>query len=117
LSDERTSLLIRANFTQEYSPESAALFNPSLVPYFDQSALVPASLRFIVSLRAIGEGHLSSITFRVGTVDAQGLIEIEPPEQFVSAPTIIPTAAYDNVLFARNLQEIGSYTESEPKNH
>jgi predicted GH43/DUF377 family glycosyl hydrolase len=110
LSDDR-KLLIGAYFTQEYSLESAALFNPSLVPHWDQSAVSPGSLRFIISLRAIGEGHLSSITFRSGTVDAHGHIEVERPTRFVTAPTIIPTAAYDKALFERKLQEIGSYTE------
>jgi predicted GH43/DUF377 family glycosyl hydrolase len=110
LSDER-QLLIGAYFTQEYSLESAALFNPSLVPHWDQSGVSANSLRFIVSLRAIGEGHLSSITFRSGTVDAEGNIEVERPSRFVTASTIIPTAAYDKVLFERKLQEIGSYTD------
>src|SRR5664279_2238533 len=110
LSVER-ELLIGAYFTQEYSLESAALFNPSLVPHWDQSGVKPNALRFVVSLRAIGEGHLSSITFRSGTVDDQGLIEVEPAARFVTAPSIIPTAAYDKVLFERKLEEIGSYTE------
>ena len=110
LSDER-KLLIGAYFTQEYSLESAALFNPSLVPHWDQLGVRAGSLRFIISLRAIGEGHLSSITFRSGTVDAQGTIEVERPTRFVTAPTIIPTAEYDKVLFERKLQEIGSYTD------
>lgn len=110
LSDER-KLLIGAYFTQEYSLESAALFNPSLVPHWDQSDVPPGSLRLIISLRAIGEGHLSSITFRTGTVTEDGQIEVERPSRFVTAPTVIPTAAYDKVLFERKLQEIGSYTE------
>jgi predicted GH43/DUF377 family glycosyl hydrolase len=110
LSAER-QLLIGAYFTQEYSIESAALFNPSLVPHCDQLGVSENSLRFIISLRAIGEGHLSSITFRCGTVDAQGNIEVECPSRFVTAPTIIPTSAYDKVLFERKLQEIGSYTD------
>src|SRR5664279_4306854 len=110
LSDER-QLLIGAYFTEEYSLESAALFNPSLVPHWDQSGVSANSLRFIISLRAIGEGHLSSITFRSGTVDAQGNIEVEEPARFAARPTIIPTAAYDKVLFERKLQEIGSATD------
>jgi predicted GH43/DUF377 family glycosyl hydrolase len=110
LSDERR-LLIGAYFTQEYSLESAALFNPSLVPHWDQSGLSANALRFIISLRAIGEGHLSSITFRSGTIDADGNIEVERPTRFVTSPTIIPTAAYDKVLFERKLREIGSYTD------
>lgn len=58
LSEER-ELLIGAHFTHEYSLEAAALFNPSIVPHPDQSDLPPGSLRFILSLRATGEGHIS----------------------------------------------------------
>ncbi|MGP6159243.1 MAG: glycoside hydrolase family 130 protein [Vulcanimicrobiaceae bacterium] len=108
---ETRKLLIGAYFTQQYSFESAALFNPSLVPHPDQSDLPPGSLRFIVSLRATGEGHLSSITFRTGTVDLNGNIAIEPATRFATAPELIPMAAYDKVLFVRKLQEIGSHSE------
>src|SRR5271170_2154093 len=59
-SPER-QMLIGAYFTHEYSPESAALFNPSIVPHPDQSGLAQGALRFILSLRATGEGHISSI--------------------------------------------------------
>ncbi|MFY9779007.1 MAG: glycoside hydrolase family 130 protein [Candidatus Baltobacteraceae bacterium] len=110
LSDTR-KLLIGAYFTQQYSFESAALFNPSLVPHPDQSGLPPGSLRFVVSLRATGEGHLSSITFRCGIVDADGNIEIEAATRFVTAPRLVPMAAYDKLLFERKLQEIGCETE------
>ena len=110
LSDAR-KLLIGAYFTQEYSFESAALSNPSLVPHWDQSGLPADSLRFVISLRAIGEGHLSSITFRSGIVDAHGSIEVEHPTRFVTVPSINPTAAYDRFLFEQKLQEIGSYTD------
>src|SRR5262245_33607022 len=65
VSGER-QLLIGAYFTHEYSFEAAALFNPSVVPHPDQSEVPPGSLRFILSLRATGEGHISSITFRTG---------------------------------------------------
>ena len=60
VSEDR-KLLIGAYFTKEYSVESAALFNPSMVPHPDQSNLDPGTLRFIISLRATGEGHISSI--------------------------------------------------------
>lgn len=110
LSEQRR-MLIGAYFSQEYAFESAALFNPSLVPHWDQSNVPAGSLRFIVSLRAIGEGHLSSITFRSGMVDAQGRIEVDEAARFVSVPAMVPTAAYDKVLFTRKLQEIGSATD------
>jgi len=68
--------LIGAYFTHEYSFEAAALFNPSIVPHPDQSDLPDGSLRFVLSLRATGEGHISSITFRTGILDAKNNITI-----------------------------------------
>jgi hypothetical protein len=59
--------LLGAWFTPEYSIEAAALFNPSVVPHPDQSGLPPGYLRFVLSLRAVGEGHLSSVEFRTGS--------------------------------------------------
>ena len=88
-------MLIGAYFTHEYSPESAALFNPSIVPHPDQSGLPKGALRFILSLRATGEGHISSITFRTGTVSAQHRITLTPPVPFVTEPERVPNAAYE----------------------
>src|SRR5688572_8809187 len=105
-SPER-QLLIGAYFTHEYSPESAALFNPSIVPHPDQSGLPRGALRFIMSLRATGEGHISSITFRVGVVDARHRITLTPPVEFATEPERVPNPAYDKPLFARKLQELG----------
>jgi predicted GH43/DUF377 family glycosyl hydrolase len=106
LSPERQAL-IGAYFTHEYSPEAAALFNPSIVPHPDQTDLPRGALRFILSLRATGEGHISSITFRTGTVSAQHRITITPPVPFVTEPERVPNAAYDKNLFAGKLQEAG----------
>ena len=106
LSTERQTL-IGSYFTHEYSPESAALFNPSIVPHPDQTGLSPGALRFILSLRATGEGHISSITFRTGTVSAQHRITLTPPVPFVTEPERVPNAAYEKALFARKLQEAG----------
>jgi predicted GH43/DUF377 family glycosyl hydrolase len=105
-SPERQAL-IGAHFTHEYSPESAALFNPSIVPHPDQSGLPNGALRFILSLRATGEGHISSITFRTGVVSAQHRITLTPPAPFASEPERVPNAAYEKPLFARKLQELG----------
>jgi predicted GH43/DUF377 family glycosyl hydrolase len=99
--------LIGAHFTHEYSPESAALFNPSIVPHPDQSGLPKGALRFILSLRATGEGHISSITFRVGVISAQHRITLTPPVAFATEPEHVPNATYDKPLFARKLQELG----------
>jgi predicted GH43/DUF377 family glycosyl hydrolase len=105
-SPER-QMLIGAFFTHEYSPESAALFNPSIVPHPDQSGLARGALRFILSLRATGEGHISSITFRTGTVSAQHRITLTPPVPFATEPERVPNAAYDKGLFAHKLEEAG----------
>jgi predicted GH43/DUF377 family glycosyl hydrolase len=99
--------LVGAHFTHEYSPESAALFNPSIVPHPDQTGLPKGALRFVLSLRATGEGHISSITFRVGVVSAQHRITLTPPVAFTTEPERVPNATYDKPLFERKLQELG----------
>src|ERR1044071_650034 len=108
ISEER-QLLIGAYFTHEYALEAAALFNPSIVPHPDQSDLPPGSLRFILSLRATGEGHISSVTFRTGFVDAANhiSIRINPPTRFLSEPRQVPNAYYEKALFERKLYELG----------
>lgn len=74
---ESTKTLVGAHFMHEYSIESAALFNPSIVPHPDQSGLPPGSTRFVLSLRATGEGHISSVTFREGVVNAHNRVSLE----------------------------------------
>jgi predicted GH43/DUF377 family glycosyl hydrolase len=106
LSEERR-LLIGAYFTNEYSLESAALFNPSIAWHPDQSGLPEGSRRFVLSLRATGEGHISSITFRSGTVDAKNSIQVDTPTRLVTAPHVEPNAQYDKGLFQRKLVELG----------
>src|SRR5690606_25397747 len=91
LSESRR-LLIGSYFSQEYALESAALFNPSMVWHPDQSGLPKGSRRFILSLRATGEGHISSITFRSGTIDHANQIRMEAPTRFVTAPDLVPNA-------------------------
>jgi predicted GH43/DUF377 family glycosyl hydrolase len=102
-------LLIGSYFLAEYSLESAALFNPSIVPHPDQSNLLPGELRFILSLRATGEGHISSITFRVGVIHADNEIEVLAPVGFVTEPTQVPNSRYEKALFARKLAESGAH--------
>jgi predicted GH43/DUF377 family glycosyl hydrolase len=80
--------LIGAYFLNEYSFEASALFNPSIVPHPDQSGTPAGSLRFILSLRAVGEGHVSSLTFRAGTVAADGSIAVDPTARLASSPRI-----------------------------
>lgn len=100
-------LLIGSYFTSEYALESAALFNPSMVAHPDQSNLPEGSLRFILSLRATGEGHISSIEFRCGTINAQNEIQLDPVSRQVTAPEIIPNPSYDKTVFTLKLHEMG----------
>src|SRR5438309_10968712 len=104
---EQRQLLIGSYFVCEFSLESAALFNPSIVPHPDQSDLPPGSLRFILSLRATGEGHISSITFRTGLLGADGEITINTPTRYCLEPAQAPNASYEKRLFERKLQELG----------
>lgn len=105
LSEER-KMLIGAYFTQEYSLESAALFNPSIVWHPDQSNLPEGCQRVIVSLRATGEGHISSITFRSGMIDKDNVITIEEPSPYVTVPDVHPDHSYDKALFEKKLIEL-----------
>jgi predicted GH43/DUF377 family glycosyl hydrolase len=105
-SEER-KLLLGAYFSHEYSLEAAALFNPSIVPHPDQSDLPPGSLRFILSLRATGEGHISSITFRTGFLGATGNITINAPTRYCLEPAQVPNTSYEKALFDRKLHELG----------
>ncbi len=98
---------IGALFTNEYALECAALFNPSIVPHPDQSGLSKGSKRFIISLRATGEGHISSITFRMGVIDNEGKITIEHPTRFVVSPYTTEISSYDKALFKQKIFEMG----------
>ena len=106
LSPER-QLLLGAYFSHEYSLEAAALFNPSIVPHPDQSHLPRGALRFVLSLRATGEGHISSITFRTGTLDARDNIHITTPRHYCLEPSQAPSLSYEKNLFERKIQELG----------
>jgi predicted GH43/DUF377 family glycosyl hydrolase len=106
LSEQR-QLLIGSYFLAEYSLESAALFNPSIVPHPDQTGLPPGALRFILSLRATGEGHISSITFRTGILLEDYRIEVLTPTGFLTEPRQVPKSLYEKALFTRKLFELG----------
>jgi predicted GH43/DUF377 family glycosyl hydrolase len=80
--------LIGAYFLNEYSFEASALFNPSIVPHPDQSGIPKGALRFVLSLRAVGEGHVSSLTFRAGTIGADGSLSVDPTARLASSPRI-----------------------------
>lgn len=81
-------LLIGALFSGEYALESAALFNPSIVAHPDQSGLPEGSLRYVMSLRATGEGHISSIEFRTGVITDRGKVSVELVSPYVTVPEV-----------------------------
>ena len=99
--------LIGSFFTQEYSYECAALFNPSMVWHPNQSNCPEGSRRFIISVRAVGEGHISSITFRTGTVDSDFKFKLQEPSRFATLPELKHEEEYETQLFGRKLAELG----------
>jgi predicted GH43/DUF377 family glycosyl hydrolase len=106
LSSER-KLLVGAYFSHEYSIEGAALGNPSMVLAPDQSGLGPEQSRFVISLRAVGEGHLSSIEFRTGLIGADMAISLDPPALHAETGRRAG-AAYDKGFFEAKLGELGA---------
>lgn len=99
-------LLLGAFFTNEYSLESAALFNPSIVWHPDQHGLPAGTRRFVLSLRSTGEGHISSISFRTGTIDAENKIHLDEPSQYVTMPEVVANSDYEKKLFEQKLMEM-----------
>ena len=91
-------LLIGAYFSEEYAFEAAALFNPSIVAHPDQSGMSDGALRFVLSLRSVGEGHVSSIAFRTGICATNGTVAVDPPGLQAISPRIenIPGGAADD---------------------
>ena len=104
---EARQLYIGALFSGEYALEAAALFNPSIVADPDQSGLAEGELRFILSLRATGEGHISSIEFRSGIVHADHAVTIDEPSRFVTAPALNPNPTFRKTVFLHKLMEMG----------
>ena len=85
--------LVGAYFLLEYSFEAAALFNPSIVAHPNQSDAPPGGRRFVLSLRAVGEGHISSLTFRSGTIAADGSVSVDPTARLASIPSVLQRTA------------------------
>ncbi|MFZ4778317.1 MAG: glycoside hydrolase family 130 protein [Terrimicrobiaceae bacterium] len=104
-------LYIGALFSGEYALESAALFNPSIVPHPDQNALPAGALRFVISLRATGEGHISSIEFRSGILHADASIQTDEVSRLVIAPEVKEDPSYRKDIFLRKLKEMGFENE------
>lgn len=102
-------LLIGAYFTMEYAIEAAALFNPSIVAHPDQRGLPDGALRFILSLRATGEGHLSSLAFRTGVVAPDGEITLHRTSRYVEAARKVRDRAYHKHTYFLKLIEMGAY--------
>ena len=98
LSEERLCLL-GAFFTHEYSIQAAAFFNPSIVIHPDQSHIDEKSLRFILSFRSTGEGHISSIEFRSGVFDEKNEFRFDEVSRFVETPKVIKNPTYDKYVF------------------
>ncbi|NBR96666.1 MAG: glycosidase, partial [Verrucomicrobia bacterium] len=104
---EKRKLLLGALFSGEYALESAAIFNPSIVPHPDQSGVAQGAVRFLMSLRATGEGHISSIEFRTGIISPSGELSMDPISHYVTAPEIVANPSYKKKLFSIKLAEMG----------
>ena len=105
LSEQR-KLFIGSFFSMEYSIISAAFFNPSIVESPDQTGLVEGSKRIIVSFRATGEGHISSIVFQTGIIDEKGSLEFEKSGNFVDEAEAVKRYTYKKVTFIKKLREM-----------
>lgn len=107
LSQNRKAL-IGAYFSSEYSIQSAAFFNPSIVPHPDQSGIDKGSLRFILSFRSVGEGHISSIEFRSGIVDKDCNFTFDEVSHYAEQASVVNNPVYDKATFFLKLAEMQS---------
>ena len=98
-------LLVGAFFTKEYSIESVAFFNPSIVPHPNQGDLPEGSLRVIFSFRAVGEGHISSLTFRSGILDKKKNLMLGPVSPFLETPEVVLNPTYEKAVFLMILRD------------
>ncbi|MGV8878427.1 MAG: glycoside hydrolase family 130 protein [Sphingobacteriaceae bacterium] len=94
-----TKLLLGSYFTHEYSIESAAFFNPSIIEDPDQSELEDGEKRVIISFRAVGEGHISSIVFRRALINKNNDIHVIPVGDYIDEAEIVRNAVYEKKLF------------------
>ena len=106
--EKRRQLLIGAYFTMEYAIESAALFNPSMVPAITQDEAAEGSTHFVMSLRATGEGHISSVVFRRGVIDRDNRIRIEPVSQYSHRLQVVENREFKKQTYQKKLIEIGA---------
>ncbi|MFP4145574.1 MAG: glycoside hydrolase family 130 protein [Phycisphaeraceae bacterium] len=105
---ETQQLMIGAYFTSEYSIESAALFNPSIVPDPDHGHETDSEARFLMSLRATGEGHVSSIVFHRGAIGADGAIRLDSTPRWALSAKPRPAKPFEKRWLIRRLAEIGA---------
>jgi predicted GH43/DUF377 family glycosyl hydrolase len=101
-------LLIGAYYTNEYSVEGAALCNPSMVAAPTNDGRLPGQRAFIMSVRAIGEGHISSIEFRTGVLDSNSNLAFDPPGAHLVTGHRTAPARYDRRQFGRKINELGA---------
>jgi predicted GH43/DUF377 family glycosyl hydrolase len=104
--DISLKILIGSYFTSEYSIESAAFFNPSIVEHPDQSEIEPGAKRVILSFRATGEGHISSIVFRTGVLDKNSNLRTEPIGKMLEEAEHVRRHIYDKASFRTKLDEM-----------
>ncbi len=114
LLDYSRKILIGSYFTMEYSIESAAFFNPSIVEHPDQSEIAPGEKRVIISFRATGEGHISSIVFRTGVLDKKNNLTIEPVGKMLEEAEHIRRHIYDKESFSSKLEEMEDFNAIIP---
>ncbi|MCW3106348.1 MAG: glycosidase [Segetibacter sp.] len=105
LSEDK-KLLIGSYFTMEYSIEAAALFNPSIVEDPDQHGAGVGQKKVIVSFRATGESHISSMVFKQGLLDERGMIHFEPSGRFISEGLVIQKKRDDKITFGNSLSQM-----------
>jgi len=102
----KRQLLGGAYMTMEYAIDAAALFNPSIVAHPDQTGAAPGAVRILMSLRATGEGHVSSLVFRTGTIDGGGELTLDPPPRRFYTARIAPDRQYNKSLYRQKLAEM-----------
>ena len=105
ISEDKKALL-GAYFSLEYSIQAAAFFNPSIIPHPDQSNLPKGSLRFILSFRSVGEGHISSIEFRSGVVDENCEFTFDKVSRYAERAQVASNPVYDKTTFFLKLSEM-----------
>ena len=103
----RRRKLAGAYLTMEYAIEGVALFNPSIVPHPDQANVPDGAVRFLMSLRATGEGHISSIVFRTGVIGTSGEVTLDPPPTTLARAQVSPDQQFLKHLILRRLREMG----------